>query len=151
MNNRISITDRKSLVDFIYWLEEEAEFPINIEIEQKDKIRTPTQNASLHLFLSKLADVLNNAGLDMKRTLKAEVDIPWTKESAKEHLWKPIQKALTQKESTTEMTTVEPTLIRETLCRHLGQKFGITCPPWPSKEEMYNEAIGRRFSKGGKV
>ena len=46
--------------------------------------RTPTQNASMHKWFELVADTLNNAGLDMKRVLKPDVDIPWTKTSVKE-------------------------------------------------------------------
>jgi hypothetical protein len=108
---------------------------IELVIKRKAKQRTLTQNKALHLFLTMLSEVLNDAGYDMKRTLKHDVAIPWTPGAAKEFLWRPIQKALTQKESTTEITTVDPTAIHETLCRHLGQKLGVTCPPWPKKEK----------------
>lgn len=96
--------------------------------------RTLTQNAALHLFCTWLAEALNDAGLDMRATLKPEAEIPWTTQTVKDHLWRPIQQALTQKRSTTEITTVEPTVIHETLARHLGQKLGVVCPPWPSRE-----------------
>jgi hypothetical protein len=108
---------------------------LEVTITRKAKQRTLTQNAALHLFLTQLAETLNEAGFDMKKTLKPDVDIPWTPISAKEFLWRPIQEALTGKKSTTEITTVEPTAIHETLCRHLGQKFGIQCPEWPKREQ----------------
>jgi hypothetical protein len=107
---------------------------LEVTIKRKAKQRTITQNAALHLFLTRLAEVLNDAGFDMRRTLKHDAEIPWNPSSAKEFLWKPIQRALTQKTSTTEITTVEPTVIHETLCRHLGQKLGVVCPEWPSKK-----------------
>ena len=101
------------------------------------KQRTGLQNRSLHKFCQMLADVLNDAGYDMKRTLKHDVEIPWTMENVKNHLWRPIQIALTEKESTTELDTVEPTAIHEVLCRHLGTKLGVTVPPWPCEESQY--------------
>ena len=107
---------------------------LEIEIKHKGGRRTSLQNNSLHLFLTQLAAELNAAGYDMRKTLKPGVEIPWTTVSAKEHLWRPIQEALTGKESTTEITTVEPTIIHETLSRHLGAKLGVICPPWPSRE-----------------
>ena len=107
---------------------------LEVAIKRKASERTMKQNASLHLFLTRLAKVLNDAGYDMRRTLKHDAEIPWTPENAKEFLWRPIQKALTLKRSTTEITTVEPTAIHETLCRHLGQELGVECPPWPSKK-----------------
>jgi hypothetical protein len=98
------------------------------------KQRSGLQNSSLHLYLSHLAEALNDAGYDMKRTLKQEVDIPWTEASAKEHLWRPIQKALTKKDSTTKPTTKEYVYIYEVLSRHLVEKLGVNVP-WPSKDK----------------
>jgi len=88
--------------------------------------RTLTQNRAMHKFFEMLAKDLNTAGLDMKRTLKPSVEIPWTPVTVKEYLWKPIQDAMLEKESTTELSTKEVNEVYETLIRHLGEKFGIT-------------------------
>ena len=97
-----------------------------------EKRRSGTQNNCLHQWLSQLAKTLNEAGLDMRAVLKPTVDIPWTKDSAKAHLWKPVQIAMTGKDSTTKPTTVEYSKIYETITRHLASKHGIEVPPWPS-------------------
>ena len=99
------------------------------------KQRSNLQNSSLHLYLSHLSEALNDAGYDMKKTLKQEVDIPWDAKgvNAKEFLWRPIQKALTKKDSTTKPTTKDYVYIYEVLSRHLVEKFGVNVP-WPSKD-----------------
>lgn len=99
------------------------------------KQRTLTQNRALHMFLGWLAEELNSAGLDMRRVLKQEVDIPWTTESCKEFLWRPIQEAVIGKESTTEADRVEYSAVHEVLAHHLSTKLGVTCPEWPKKKE----------------
>jgi hypothetical protein len=71
----------------------------------------------------------------MKTVLKPEVDIPWTMENAKNHLWRPIQEAMLGKESTRELTTDEVSKIYDVLNRHLGEKFGIECD-FPSLESL---------------
>lgn len=99
--------------------------------------RTSTQNKALHKYFELLADELNSAGLDMKKTLKQTVDIPWSKETVKDYLWRPIQNAQLEKESTTELTTDEINKVYEVLNRHLGEKLQIHVP-FPSSEiEMY--------------
>jgi hypothetical protein len=108
---------------------------VEVEFRRKARQRTLTQNRALHLFCQWLADTLNDAGCDMRKTLRQDVDIPWTQESVKEHLWRPIQIAMTDKRSTTEITTVEPTEIHAVLSRHLGQKLGIACPDWPKRSD----------------
>lgn len=92
------------------------------------KQRTIQQNKALHTFYQQLADELNQAGLDMKKFLKPEVDIPWNKDTVKEFIWKPVQDAQLRKGSTTELTTKEVTEIYETLNRFLGEKHHIHVP-----------------------
>lgn len=132
-----TINSLQSLASIITIIDEEwhKDHFLEIKIVRRAKQRTLTQNKALHLFLAQLAEVLNDAGYDMRRTLKHDAEIPWTPENAKLFLWKPIQKALTQKTSTTEISTAEPTQIHDVLCRHLGSKLGVVCPPWPRKLE----------------
>jgi hypothetical protein len=88
-------------------------------------MRTEQQNKSLHLLYQMLADELNSSGLDMRKTLKPEIDIPWDKTTIKEYLWRPIQQAMTGKKSTTELDSNEIDRIFEVLSKHLGEKFGV--------------------------
>ena len=97
------------------------------------KPRTMAQNSALHLWLGQLAQKLNDAGLDMKKTLKPDVEIPWTVQSAKDHLWRPIQRVITGDESTKDPERSEYNKIYETISRHLAQSHGITAPEWPTK------------------
>ena len=97
--------------------------------------RTKKQNNSLHLYLELLSIALNNAGYDMKRTLKQDVDIPWNKDTAKEYLWRPIQEIMLGKQSTTKLEANEYIQVYEVLNRHIADKFGISVS-WPSIEEM---------------
>lgn len=97
--------------------------------------RTLRQNKALHVLFSLLAQNLNDAGLDMRKTLKPGVEIPWTGKSVKEHLWKPIQKAQLNKQSTTELTTIEIDQVFDTINKHMGEKFSLHTP-FPSIEEI---------------
>lgn len=101
----------------------------------KQQSRTPKQNKALHLFFRLLADELNGAGLDMKKTLKPEIEIPWNEENIKEFLWRPIQKAVLGKESTTELEGGEIDKVYEVLNRHLGDKLGVHVA-FPSIEDL---------------
>lgn len=79
----------------------------------------------MHKYFALLAEALNDAGYDMKKTLKPGVDIPWTPEMVKTHLWKPIQLPVTGKEHTSDLASGEPSRVYEVLDRHLSEKFGI--------------------------
>lgn len=102
-----------------------------------DKPRTATQNRALHLLFSELARELNDRGLDMRTVLKPGIDIPWTTETVKEHLWKKISKIAVNKEHTSELSSQEIDLIFTILNRHLGEKFGIELT-FPSVNETQN-------------
>ena len=95
--------------------------------------RTLQQNKSLHKYFDLLANELNDEGLDMKKVIT--VDVPWSAETIKEWIWKPVQKAQLLKESTTEMTTAEVNKVYETVNRLMAEKFGVSVP-FPSDEEQ---------------
>lgn len=88
--------------------------------------RTLAQNRSIHKFCSMLSEALNDAGLDMKKTLKPHVEIPWTPANVKEHIWRPIQEAMLEKESTTELDTKQVNEVYEVINRHMAQNHGVS-------------------------
>lgn len=89
------------------------------------KQRTLKQNDALHLYLSMLANELNDSGNDMRKVLKPTVDIPWSTDTCKRFLWKPIQEIMMDKKSTTELTTDEVDKIYKVLDRHVSEKCHI--------------------------
>lgn len=97
--------------------------------------RTSKQNAALHVYFNLLAEALNDAGYDMRRTLKQDIDISWTPDNIKNYLWRPIQEAKVNKHSTTELTTKEIDSVFDELNRHLGTKLGVHVP-FPTIEEL---------------
>ncbi len=112
-------------------------------MNDEEQQRTPPQNRSLHLYCTLLANALNDAGLDMKKTLKPEIDIPWTCENVKNHLYKPILKSLTGKGSTIDMDTKDPSMVYEILNRFMGEKHGVTVE-WPNRNSQDHESQGIR-------
>lgn len=104
------------------------------------KQRTLKQNDALHLYLSMLATELNDSGQDMRKVLKPTVDIPWSTDTAKRFLWKPIQEVMMDKKSTTELTTDEIDKIYKVLDRHVSEKCGIhvNFPTQENTEEYLN-------------
>ena len=103
--------------------------------EKERKLRTLAQNKAMHLWFTMLADEFSDAGLDMKKVLKPEIDIKWTPEAVKEYIWKPVQEAMLIKKSTTELNTDEITKVYEVINRHTAEKHGISVP-FPSIESL---------------
>lgn len=97
--------------------------------------RTGQQNRGLHKGCDLIAETLNAAGLDMRVVLKPEISIPWTTESVKEYIFRPVMRAMTTKSSTTELEKVgEIEAIWETVMRFLMEKHHIEYIPFPSHE-----------------
>jgi len=92
----------------------------------ESQTRSGQQNKAIHVYCELLAIAFNDAGLDMKEVLKPEIDIPWEMKTVKEFIWKPIQKAQLQKQSTTQLDTAEVSKVYETINRHISEKFGVT-------------------------
>ena len=100
--------------------------------------RTGQQNRGLHKDLQMIAQKLNDAGYSVQKTVRFDLD--WTVTSAKEYLWRPVQKAMLGKESTTELDKLgEIELIHDTLMRELGQRCGIEYHPFPHDPERSKE------------
>lgn len=112
----------------------EAKEPSKCQCTCHENQRTPRQNNALHLYFEMLAEALNEAGLDMKKMLKA--DIPWNAYNVKNELWRPIQEAQIGKKSTANLSTKDIDKVYETLNRLLGEKKGVHVP-FPSIETMY--------------
>ncbi len=92
-----------------------------------NKARTLRQNAALHKYFVRLFNALNDAGLDMRKVLKPETEIPWTLSSVKEYLWRPVQRIMLNKESTTELETTEVDEVYRVVDRKMVEK-GVNVP-----------------------
>lgn len=105
-------------------------------METHPKQRTDQQNKALWLWLTWLAKTLNEMGLDMRKVLKPTYNIPWTKESAHDHIWIPIQEAMYGTNSTTFLHKQEQIdKIHEVIMRELGEKHEVEYIPFPSDYE----------------
>ena len=110
-----------------------------IDVKPVISSRTLSQNNSLHLFFTELANELNDKGLDMRTLIRKEVEVSWTTYTVKEYLWRPLQKVLTGKSSTTKLNkTEEIYLIYKNLNRVLIErtKGEINFPMFPSYENQ---------------
>jgi len=94
--------------------------------------RTKLQNNALHLWCTKLANALNDAGLDMRAVLKPDHFIPWSMLSVKENLFKTVMKAVYPgKESTAKLDTKEITKVAQIVDKKMLE-LGIN-EQWPDR------------------
>lgn len=103
------------------------------------KSLTRQQQKALHLWFSLVADEFNESGYTVQLVLKEKIDIEWDGDLVKELLWRPAQKVILKKDSTTKLNkTEEIDIVWEHLNRHLGEKFGIHVD-FPSEERTLLE------------
>ncbi len=106
---------------------------VRVEFVNDDpKQRTPTQNRCMHQWHKDCAAALRDAGLDLTEVLRSDASIPCTQSNFMENIWRPVQIAMTGKESSTQPTTTEYGDIYEVIVKHIAETQGINLPPWPS-------------------
>ena len=97
--------------------------------------KTDAQRNAFHVWLRLLAEELNAAGPDQRvvfEQMREGVERPWTLETCKDNLWRPLQQAMVKKAFTEELKINEHDEIYSVLHRWLVSK-GFPCPPWPNK------------------
>lgn len=104
--------------------------------QQEIDTRTSQQNRALHLYFTLLADALNDAGFDMRETIRQDVDIPWTPETVKEYLWRKIQIAYLKKQSTKRLKKKEIDKVYDVLNRVIGERTGVFVP-FPNIDNLF--------------
>lgn len=116
--------------------------------DKNENARTIKQNSSLYLYFTKLADELNKAGCTFTKVVSDKklykMDIDWSKILIKENLWRPIQKAMLDKKSTTKLKKDEIEKIYNNLNRYTSERLGISVS-FPSEDEI----IFKQLYKGG--
>ena len=106
------------------------------EFEPKKKKRTSTQNAAMHKYFELMSEALNDAGFSYKEFVelieKNGNQVEWTESNFKETGWRLVQKALFNKESTTELETHEVTQVYEVINRRFAELAGVSMefPNW---------------------
>ena len=106
--------------------------PITLTVNKLEKKRTLTQNRALHMYCEILAEELNSRGLSQMLVLRQDAELPWTQQTVKENLWRPIQQAILDKDSTADANTAEYNKVYDVLSRNLAMKFGIDIS-WPNR------------------
>ena len=98
--------------------------------------RTETQNNSMQLWCERVAKTLNDAGVEMVVNLPTgkQWTIPWSQTTVRENIWRPVQEAITGKQSTTEPSRSEYSQVYEVIHSRFADHHGITLPAWPTKQ-----------------
>ncbi|NKQ38564.1 MAG: hypothetical protein HF967_03660 [Methanosarcinales archaeon] len=109
--------------------------------------RTSQQNNALHLYFKLLANALNDAGFDMKKVIRKEIDIPWNGMTVKEYIWRPVQKIFLRKNSTTKLDKIkEIDQIYDIVNRIISERCGISIPFPNIEDEDYQKELAEKIA-----
>jgi hypothetical protein len=112
------------------------------DIKPVKSVRTLNQNNALHLLFTQLAEEMTKKGIDMKQVLKEGFDFPATPYNIKEFMWKPTQKLLFGKKSTTQLDkTEEINKVYDVMNKLLIERTQgeISMPPFPSLDSLIDQ------------
>ena len=85
-----------------------------VEVEARTaKTRTQKQNRALHVWCRHLAETLREKDIDTKTFFKSGFEVPFTPEIVKDNIWKPVQRAVTDKEKSSGRWPRNERMIRE--------------------------------------
>lgn len=106
-------------------------------LQRTTRTRTDVQNRALHKYFEMVSTALSEAGHTFDLTIgKKIVKLEWTPTLVKEAMWKPIQKALIGKSSTTKLDkTTEINQVYEHINRFLSNKPICIYVPFPHEDK----------------
>lgn len=99
------------------------------------KQRTGQQNNAMHKYFELLSEALNDAGYNVMQTMKHDAEIPWNARLVKELIWRPVQIAAHDIESTAKLNKLQVSDVYETVNRHLADKVGVSVA-FPCESDM---------------
>lgn len=128
INSSASLEAYKTRLDLMF---EEHKY-LRVSNIRTGKNRSLSQNSALHLFCSNLASAMNDAGFEFRSFMNDGYAVPFSKQLVLDHMWRPVQKAVTGHESTRKPEMAEYFLIYDVLNSKLAD-HGIHVP-WPLKD-----------------
>ena len=90
MSETWTVKDQNTCKFFVAYVEDQAEQGIDRVYKIQKADRTWRQNNTLHLLFRQMAKALNDAGFEIPHPFKPDLEIPYSEESVKELLYKPI-------------------------------------------------------------
>ena len=98
----------------------------SVSAEIKDETRTSQQRKAIEVYCSIMAGKLSGSGKDIMTTMKQDACIPWTQPLFKALVWHPIQLAMFNIKSTTQLSTSQVSKVYEVINRHMGENHGVS-------------------------
>ena len=105
MSETWTVKDQNTCKFFVAYVEDQAEQGIDRVYKIQKAGRTWRQNNTLHLLFRRMAEALNDAGFEIPHPFKPDLEIPYSEESVKELLYKPIINMYFKVDRSTDLDT----------------------------------------------
>ena len=136
MNEKYTLNNQQDLIALVDKLSQKGFISFPVEVEIKKPQRTKRQNRSLYKYFSMLSQGLKAKDIDMLALFAArEVSVPVSETMAKEQIWRPIQIAMFDKESTADLETHEVAQVYDVVNRKMVEMFEVNVP-WPCEDTL---------------
>lgn len=126
----------KSTADFfVAYVRDQAEQGVDRVYTVKKETRTTRQNRTLHLLLRRMSEALNDAGFEIPHPFKPDLEIPYSEESVKELLYRPIVNLYFKKKGSSDLSAEQFSESMTVLVDAVNRNTGVYVPI-PTEENL---------------
>ena len=128
MSETWTVKDSNTCKFFVAYVEDQAEQGIDRVYKIQKADRTWRQNNTLHLLFRRMAKGLNDAGFEIPHPFKPDLEIPYSEESVKELLYKPIITMYFKVDRSTDLDTEQLSESMTILVDAVNRNTGVYIP-----------------------
>ena len=123
-----TVKDKNTAEFFIAYINDQVEqgTPRVYTIQKMD--RTYRQNNTLHLLFRRMAEALNDSGFEISPPFKPDREMPWSQESVKDLLYRPIITSYFKVPRSSHLNTEELSKSMEILVDAVNRNTGVYVP-----------------------
>lgn len=137
MSHRWIVDSKEKAEFFIAFIKDQFQSGTILTYSIKQENRTERQNSAMHLWFRQISEELNDCGCWVRHPFSDTLEIPFTDVLVKEMLYKPIIKAMYDKNSTGKLTVRELSESAEVLIRWLSENKQVYVPfPQAIKDQL---------------
>jgi hypothetical protein len=136
MSQTWKVTDKNTASFFVTYINDQVEQGIDRVYTIQKMDRTYRQNNALHLLFRNMAKALNDAGFEISHPFKPDLEIPWSEESVKDLLYRPIITSYFKVERSSLLDTAQLSESMDILVDAVNRNTGVLVDI-PSQEPLY--------------
>ena len=133
MSQTWTVKNQDTAKFFIAYIEDQVEQGIDRVYTIQKMDRTYRQNRTIHLLFRRMAEALNEAGFEISHPFKPDLEIPWSEESVKDLLYRPIITSYFKVDRSSLLDTAQLSESMEILVDAVNRNTGVYVPI-PSQE-----------------